>query len=266
MPWAVAGAGISAAASIGGSILGGNAQQKAAKQAAAAQQQQLDYSKGIYDTAQTNLNPYIDTGQNALYSLASLYGLPVPGGAPGGGGNGASQAFTNFTNTPQYQFAQQQGLLGASRGVNATGVGGPAVGKALAQYSSGLASQGFNSYIGQLASLAGLGQTSASNLAGIGNGAAGSQAQLASGSGSALASGTIGASNSLNQGIGGALSAFGQPNNGNPSGTSFGPSSAFGQAASGASNWISNLFNNGNAGGGVQQGNTFYASPAPEGI
>lgn len=253
---AIWGAGISAAASLAGGLLGGNAQSKAASQAAATQQQQLDFTRGVYNTAQTNLNPFINTGTSALYSLASLYGLPT---ADGTGNtpttNGANAAFTNFTNTPSYQFAMQQGLLGAERGINATGVGGPAAGKALTNYASGVASQGFNGYIGQLASLAGLGQSSAANLAGVGNAGAGAEAGLAQGVGGAQASGTIGSSNSLLSGIGGAVSALGAPSN--PTGTAFGASSAFGKGVSA----LSGLFNNSGSGGGGNSGASIMADP-----
>lgn len=219
-----------------------SAQNKAAGQQAAGIQKGLDYQQGIYGTAQGNLNPYIDTGKSALYSLASLYGLPgAPGGGggPPGAGGGAAQAFNNFTQTPAYQFPLQQGQLAASRAVNAQG--GAGMGKALTQYGQGYASQGFQGYISQLAGLAGLGQSSASALGGFGNSAAANMLSGNTNIGGALGAGTLGSTGSQLQGLGGALGALGNPNN-NPSTSSFGSTSAFGRAGSA----LAGLFNNGN--------------------
>ena len=259
---AIIGGAIAAGGSLIGGLMGSSAQSKAASQAAAAQQNQLNFTHGIYNTAQQNLNPYINTGTSALYSLASLFGLP---GSDGTGNtpnnNGAQSAFTNFTNTPGYQFAMSQGLLGATRGINATGVGGPAAGRALTQYAGGVASQGFNGYISQLANLAGIGEGAANQLGGIGNGQVSAGANLATGIGGAQAAGTIGSTSSMLGGIQNAIGALGAPQT-NPSSTAFGSTSAFGQGVSA----LKGLFNSGpnsNAGGGTQVGDTFYSSPPP---
>lgn len=204
----LAAAGVAAAGSIGGALIGAGAQSSAASKEQQAELDALQFQKGVYGTAQGNLNPFIKTGQNALYSLSSLYGL---GGAPGqpNTGQGAEQGFLNYTNTPAYQFPLQQGELAANRGLAATGLSGSgAAAKALTQYGQGYASQGFNSYISQLAGLAGLGQTSASSLGGIGTGV-GSQVGSSYGQyGAAGAAGTIGSTGSILGGLQGSLGAL----------------------------------------------------------
>lgn len=202
MPWVVAGAAIGAAGSIGGGLLSSSAQKSAAEQEQQAQLQALDFQKQVYGNTVANESPYLQTGKSALYSLASLYGLPGQNGAAANPG-GAQQAFTNFTNTPAYTFAEQQGNLGANRALAASGLtGSGAQAKTLSQFNQGYASQGFGGYISQLASLAGMGQNAAALEGSQGNTAANGVGQYLSGYGSAGAAGTIGSANSLNGALG----------------------------------------------------------------
>lgn len=235
---AIVGGLISAGGSLLGGILGGNAQDKAAKQAAEQAQQARAWTQAVYGNAATGLNPYITTGQNALYSLSSLYGL---GNGPQDQGSGADQAFQDFTHTQAYQFPQQQGNLAANRALAAQGLtGSGAQVKGISQYNQGYASQGFDSYLSRLQQLAGGGSQAASSLGSIGVGASGVINNASQYIGSALAGGTIGQANSMNQGIGGFLGALGNNGTGgsNPSGSSFGPSSAFGSGV----NYLKGLF------------------------
>lgn len=242
MPVAVVGAGIAAAGAVGGAYLSSQAQKGAASANANSVNQALDYSKQVYGTEANQLQPYIGTGQNALYSLSSLYGL---GNGPNGQGSGATAAYNNFTQTPAYTFPLQQGELAANRGLAATGLSGSgAQAKALTQYGQGYASSNFNSYIGQLANLAGLGQNSITGLANTGVGTATQQLQGQQNIGGTNAASIIGGQNSINTGIGNALGAIGNPNN-NPSGSAFGSTSAFGQGA----NYLTNLFSSPSPGG-----------------
>lgn len=213
-------AGIMGGSSILGGILGGNAQDKAAKAAAEAQRQALSFTQGVYGTAKDQYNPYITTGTNALYSLGSLFGLPGAAGQPTGG---AQSAFQQFTQTPAYQFPLEQAMLGANRGLAASGLtGSGAQMRELSRLGAGYASQGFGNYIGQLAQLAGLGNQSIGNLGSIGTGASQVGAGLSQGIAGAQAGGILGQNNSLLSGLTGALGAFGSPNVGGQSSTSFG--------------------------------------------
>lgn len=219
MPVAVVGAGIAAAGAVGGAYLSSQAQKGAASANANSVNQALDYSKQVYGTEANQLQPYIGTGTNALYSLSSLYGL---GNGPNGQGSGATAAYNNFTQTPSYQFPLQQGELAANRGLAATGLSGSgAQAKALTQYGQGYASSNFNSYIGQLANLAGLGQQSITGLAATGVGSAAQQLQGQENIGGANAASIVGSQNSINQGVGQVIGAFGGSTN-NPSQSAFG--------------------------------------------
>lgn len=207
MPWAVAAAGISAVGSIAGGVLGGNAAKSAAGKAASAQQQGLDFVKQVYGDTTGNLQPYMNTGTDALSRLAGAYGLP--GGDPGG----AQAGFDAFQATPGFQFQQQQGLLAANRGLAAqglTGSGGQA--KALEQYGQGLAGTQFGGYLDQLAKLAGIGQSSAVSLGGIGTQTAGQVQQGQTNIGNAQSAGILGANNAMNQGLSNGLGALGSSN------------------------------------------------------
>ncbi len=237
-----------------------NAQKSAAAANAASVNNALQWSQGVYNTEQNSLSPYISTGQNALYSLSSLYGLPGAPGAPGGAGgtgtaNGAAQAYQNFTNTPAYQFPLAQGELAANRGLAAQGLtGSGAQAKALTQYGQGYASTNFNSYIGQLANLAGLGQQSITGLANTGVGVGAQQLQGQADIGGINAASIIGAQSSINQGIGNAIGTLGQPIN--QTNSAFGPNSSFGTATG----YLTNLFNG--SGSSAPQPQTEPIAPA----
>lgn len=107
MPPAVALAGIGAAASIGGAVLGSKAQKKAANTAAAAQQRATDQNNALlrelYGRNTQNFQPYMATGREAMGQINDFLGLrgepqqpQLYGGQPGvtpsngginGGGN-----------------------------------------------------------------------------------------------------------------------------------------------------------------------------------
>ena len=221
---AIIGGLISGGASILGGVLGGNAQSAAAKSAANSAREGLNWTKGVYNTAATNLQPNISTGQNALYSLSSLYGL---GGGPNGEGAGAGQAFQDFTQTPAYQFPFQQGQLGANRALAAQGLtGSGAQAKGLTQYGQGFASTQFDNYLQRLQALAESGRGAATSLGGVGSGVSQSVNSGSQFIGNTMGGGILGSSNSMMGGIGGALGALGSNDQ---SKSSFGATSPFGQ-------------------------------------
>lgn len=212
MPWAVAAAAVTAGGSLLASSNSASASKAAANQVSNAQNATLGFQQSVYNNTTANLQPYVNTGQSALNALSSLYGL---GGtntnAPvSATNNGAMQAYNNFTQTPAYQFQFQQGQLAANRGLAAEGLtGSGAQAKALTQYGQGYASSGFNSYISQLASLAGLGENSAVQVGTQGNQAAGTVAGANTASGNAQGAGILGANNATNTGNTNALGALG---------------------------------------------------------
>lgn len=123
-----------------------------------------------FDLAREDTAPWRDVGRSALNQLASLYGLQQSGEIDPETGTAATVApdYSAFYESPDYQFARDEGLRGIER--SAAARGGLASGNTLAaltRYSSGLASQNFGNYANRLAGLAGAGQSSSENLAGM---------------------------------------------------------------------------------------------------
>lgn len=241
------GATIGAVGTLGAAGVGAWSAKTASDAQAAAAQQALAFQKQVYATNQTNLNPYITNGSNAMYTLAGLYGLPTPNN-PNGGAAGVNAGFDAFTKLPAYQFPLQQGNLALERQLNAQGrqQSGAQV-RATEQFGQGLASQYMMSnYVNPLMTISGQGLTAAGNLAGnniqsgaqigqsLGNiGTA--QASGALGVGSALGGGLVGGANNLaiysalanNGGLPGGSSTYGLSFNspGSPISGALGPTS-----------------------------------------
>src|SRR6185312_8020918 len=177
------------AATLGSAAIGASAASKASKAQVAMEQQGLD----AQNAARAKLDPFINVGTGANYTLGQMYGIGKDG-QPTGAGNDFSQ----FTNSPDYAFAQQQGELGLTRAENARGLNlsGGAL-KDISQFNQGLATQQFGNYFSRLMSLSQLGQNSA--VAGVGgaNAAANTMGQI----GQSQASGIIGGANALTGGI-----------------------------------------------------------------
>lgn len=215
---------VSAAIGLGGAALGAgasiyasNKQSEAANNALNFQQQtfntnqqNMKAAQGNVAAAQNALQPYLDVGKNATYTLGQLTG-----------GNGNSQPdYSSFYKDPSYAFTQQQGELGIERGANARGLNlsGGAL-KDLATFNSGLASQQYGNYFNRLMGLAGIGQNATNTNANL----VGTNANLVTGNasnntnasnvigntmmgqGQAQASGAVGVANAANGGISNAL-------------------------------------------------------------
>lgn len=217
MPFGVVAAGVAAGGSILSGVLGANAAKSAAAKQAEAAQASLDFTKGIYATGQTNLQPYIGAGQSALKSLLGFYGLP--GGNPGG----ATAAFNQFTQLPSYQFPLQQGQLAINRQLAASGLtGSGAALRDASAFNQGYASTGLQSYLTGLGGIAGSGQSAAGTLLGQGNVAANTVAGAYGYMGNAQAQGIVGANNALTQGLQNALPYLVGSPTGGFGGTSYG--------------------------------------------
>lgn len=118
--------------------------------------------------------------------------------------------FSAFYNSPDYQFNMSEGLKGVE-GSAAAG-GGLYSGRnlrALQETGAGIASNQFNNYTNRLASLAGIGQTAATNLGGLGAQYAGNIGSLLSNQGNARASGIAGSANAWGNAFG-TLGSIGQ--------------------------------------------------------
>ncbi len=176
-------------ASIASGLIGANAASKASEAQVGMEQQGLD----AQNAARAKLAPWINTGTGANYTLGQMYGIG-PDGKPTNAGNDFSQ----FTNSPDFKFAQQQGELGLQRYENAAGLAmsGGAL-KDVAQFNQGLASQQFGNYFNRLMSLSQLGQNAAAAGVSGANAAAGTMGQI----GQSQASGIIGGANAISSGI-----------------------------------------------------------------
>jgi hypothetical protein len=147
MPWgAVAAAVVGAYASNQAAKKGANAQKGASGAAIAEQQRQFDL------TRQDQL-PWLNAGTDALSQLQRLNAGDM----------------SAFNQSPDYKFALEQGTQTLDRSAAAHGglfSGGQQAD--LMKFGQGLATQNYGNYYNRLASLAGLGQTTASNLGQLG--------------------------------------------------------------------------------------------------
>ena len=126
-----------------------NQQKKAARSSANASMQAQGQA---YAADQANYQPYLQTGKNALGQMAQL-----------NAGN-----MDSFHASPDYKWSLAQGVNALDRSAAAHGAlysGGHSAD--LMNYGAGLASQNYGNYYNRLASLAGMGQSSANALSGV---------------------------------------------------------------------------------------------------
>jgi hypothetical protein len=184
--------------SLASGALGFFGAQSAADKQAQATAQALAFQKQVYADNVARLNPWIQTGTQADASLAALYG--AGGGTPN---------YSAFYNSPDYQFAFQQGQnavqnLLSSKGNLLSGGGLTA----LTNFGQGLASQQFGNYFNRLLSLSQVGQNAASSLAGNATSSAGQIGNTQMALGQAQAGGIVGGVNALSGAIGGGINNY----------------------------------------------------------
>jgi hypothetical protein len=184
--------------SLGSGLLGFFGANSAANAQAQAAANALAFQKYVFGVNQSNLNPFIQTGQGATNTLASLYGL---------NGSGTPN-YSAFYNSPGYQFAYNQGLnatqnLLSAKGSLASG-GGLA---ALTNFGQGLASQQYGNYVNQLMGIAGIGENAAGALAGTNANMSNTIGNTQQAIGAAQAGGIVGGTNALTGAIGGGINS-----------------------------------------------------------
>jgi hypothetical protein len=228
------GATLGAGALVGGGsivsgILGSNAASKASAQQVAQEQAALQFQQQVLAQNQSNLNPFIQTGQGASYSLANLFGLP------GANGQVTSPNYSSFYNSPNYQFAFQQGQNATQNVLAAQGnlLSGSGL-TALTNFGQGLASQQYGNYVNQLLGISGQGIQAGGALAGASTNAANSIANTFGSIGQSQAAGTIGSTNAITGAISGGVNNLILAN-------ALGNRSGYGNTG----NWLSNIFNSG---------------------
>lgn len=191
---AIVGAGaLSAGASMFGANEAANAQEQASQNATNAQM-------SMFNTAQGELQPYINMGQqagtqllsllnpsNTSSALSSLLKLTTPG----------ADMTSTLEQTPGFQFANTYGQKAVRNALAARGLGGPGgpLAKASAQYAEGLAGNTWSSVVNGLLSAFGAQTTPLQNLTSTGSGAASSLGTAATNTGSQIGSNMIGAGN-----------------------------------------------------------------------
>jgi hypothetical protein len=216
-----------------GGVIGAVGSGAAASTEAKAANSATANTKAMFNQVQANEQPYINTGTAATYSLAELYGLPTPSN-PNGGQPFNQASINSFTNSPGYQFTKQQGIdtIDAQAAAQNQLLSGNTL-KAIADYSSGLASQNFNSYADRLMALGNQGEGAAAHQATASGQAAQSIGNNTIAAGNSTAGGILGSNAALvggfNTGINNYLQAVG-------------PQSAYGGTSSG-------LFNGGGGSG-----------------
>ena len=157
MPWAVAAAGVTAAATIGSAEIQksntSSNQQQVQNRLMDLQPQMLQ----ARDATIANYQPYATTGQTGLTATNDLLGL---NGQPA-----ADAAMARFQSSPGYQFQLDQGLRAVDAGAAAKGMlRSGATLKGEETFGQGLANTDFGNYYNRLAGLAGGGLTAAQGI------------------------------------------------------------------------------------------------------
>lgn len=177
----------SAIGKVGAGLIGSSGAKSAAGAQVAGMQQGIDYLGGSLNTATQQLQPYQQAGTDALGRLSALY----------------SGDYSGFEDSPDYQYALQQGTQAVNRAAAATGgrVSGNTL-LALNRNAQGLASQNLGNYTSRLMQMAGMGQGAAGAVANAGLNVGSQVAGLMAGQGGARASGIVGATNNWTSTIG----------------------------------------------------------------
>lgn len=152
---------IGGVATVAGGVASGKGASKAASIQADATNKQTAALTAMYQTNKGLMMPTYDAGQAAQARQQTLLGLS--------GGDGAD-AQKVLSETPGYQFAVRQSLAAANAGAYSSGLGnsGAAL-KALQDRGNNLATQNYNTYVGQLGQVADRGVTAMQGLVQQGN-------------------------------------------------------------------------------------------------
>jgi hypothetical protein len=150
MPW---GAVIGAAVSLYGSSQANKGAKKGIDAQTAASQAAIDEQRREYDQSRLDQMPWMNAGKGALGDMQSLN----------------SGDFSKFHSSPDYQFALDQGMKTLDRSAAARGrLDSGGYGQDLVKYGQGMAEQNYNNFYSRLQSMAGQGQTTATNLGTLG--------------------------------------------------------------------------------------------------
>ncbi len=200
-----------AGAMLGSAALSSSAASSAADTQANAQRQAAATQQQMFNTINSQEQPFMQAGYGATTQLNDLLGTSGNTGASGYGSltqpfNPSQQQLESY---PGYQFALKTGGQ-AIRNADTPGMGalsGSAL-KDLMGFNQGLASQTYQNYFNntqtqqnnifnRLNNIATLGQNAASNTGTVGSSLGTGIAQAQAAAGGSLAAGTVGAANAL---------------------------------------------------------------------
>lgn len=197
----IAGAVISAAGAIGGGLLARSGAKKAAAAQEKAANKATEIQMQMFETTREDLGAYRDVGEDALYTLAGLYGLPTPLN-PTGGQAFDEKALEAFRRSPDYEVARREGISAFDKSAASRGLllsGGQV--KELAEFGADLGAKNFGNYANRLMQLVDTGRSAAAQTGQFAAGAARGIADTTLGAGEARASGIVGGNNALASGL-----------------------------------------------------------------
>lgn len=169
---------LGAVATVGGALIGSRSTKKASQAQIDAANKSAELEKYIFDQQRADQMPWLQAGQTALSDLALANHTPF------------RFTYNELTADPGYQFRVDQANKALERSASARGgLFSGATGRSLAQLNQDMASQEYNNaynraytarndYLNRLASMAGLGQTTASNLGQAGQSYAGNVSNI----------------------------------------------------------------------------------------
>lgn len=202
-------AGAMAGLQVGGGLLSAFGSKKAAKEQAAAYQTAMQNQLAMFNEAKGYMTPYMDVGEDALVSLADLYGL---GGRGGGAFN--EKALDAFRKSPDYDWAMKEGTRALTFSNSARGLANTGHLRSLVDYGQDSASKYFGNYVGRLGQLAEMGRGTAMSAAQLLTGQANTMAAGQMRIGDIESAGTAGMFNALGGALGGlpgVFKTFGMP-------------------------------------------------------
>lgn len=195
-----------AAAIIGGSLIGGAASAFGASKAASAQkkaaQQAGDIQKQQFEQTRSDLAPYRDVGSNALSRYQNLLGM-----------NGQDAYQSSLNDYQQSPFLAQL-VKDTQRGVDASsaargGLYSGATAQAIGDRTANLYLGDFNNYLSRVGGLVDTGQNAAAQTGQFGANAAAGRSQAAMQAGNAQAGGYINMANGVNNALSQGASLYG---------------------------------------------------------
>lgn len=207
---ALVGAGVSAAGSIGGALIGGNAASDAAQAQLQAAQMAQQTQLQMYNTTRSDLMPYMNAGNSAISQLSGLFGLN-PQGGQGTGVPNSGALTTALQNFPGYQFGQSQGVQALDRSAASRGqlLSGAQLKDAQTFGQQYGLQNAWQPYLSQMSGIGSLGENAAAQVGnnGLATGQGVANSQLLGGA--YQASGIVGGANQLTSalsGLGGQIS------------------------------------------------------------